>query len=142
MHVDAILQAKGADVFTISAEASIAEAVAALNRHRIGALVVASSSGGVIGILSERDIVRHLSAESGSLMAMKVAECMTSKVITAGRQTTVDELMEQMTRSRIRHIPIVENGRLVGLVSIGDVVKRKIEESEQEASALREYISS
>jgi len=142
MHVETILQAKGSAVFTVSVEASIAEAVAALNRHRIGALVVTDGDGSVAGILSERDIVRHLDADASQVLKRKVRECMTAKVITADPRASVAELMERMTQSRIRHIPIVENGELVGIVSIGDVVKRKIEQTEQEASALREYIAS
>ena len=94
------------------------------------------------GILSERDVVRHLDGDAPQILARKVRECMTARVITVDRNATVAELMERMTQSRIRHIPVVENGELVGIVSIGDVVKRKIEQTEQEASALREYIAS
>jgi len=142
MHADHILKAKGGAVFTVSADALIAEAVASLNRHRIGALVVTDQNGAVVGILSERDVVRHLGADASTLLARKVSDCMTSKVITADRNTSVAELMERMTQSRIRHIPILQHGELVGIVSIGDVVKGKIEQTEQEASALREYIAS
>ena len=142
MHVDSILKTKGNTVFTVLAEASIADAVAALNRHKIGALVVTNADGAVVGILSERDVVRYLSGDAAQLLSRKVRDCMTAKVITVDRSASVAELMERMTRSRIRHIPVVENGELVGIVSIGDVVKRKIEQAEQEASAMREYIAS
>jgi len=141
MQVDTILQSKGAAVFTVSADAPISEAVAELNRHRIGAVVVLSNKGDVAGILSERDIVRHLGDDPAGLLKRPVREIMTTRVITCARMTAVADLMEQMTRHRIRHIPIVEDGELVGIVSIGDVVKRKIEETEQEALALREYIA-
>ncbi|HQZ13141.1 MAG TPA: CBS domain-containing protein [Devosia sp.] len=141
MQVDTILQSKGAAVFTVSADAPISEAVAELNRHRIGAVVVLSDKGDVAGILSERDIVRHLGDDPAGLLKRPVREIMTTRVITCARMTAVADLMEQMTRHRIRHIPIVEDGELVGIVSIGDVVKRKIEETEQEALALREYIA-
>jgi CBS domain-containing protein len=141
MQVDNILQSKGMTVHTVLAHAPIAEAVALLNKHRIGAVVVLADNGAVAGILSERDIVRHLGDDPVGLLKRSVREIMTDKVITCGRATAVAELMEHMTRFRIRHIPIVEDGDLVGIVSIGDVVKRKIEETEQEALALREYIA-
>ncbi len=142
MQVDNILQSKGMTVHTVLAHAPISEAIRVLNENRIGAVVVLSDSGGVAGILSERDIVRHLSDDPAALLKRAVREVMTSDVITCDRRTTISQLMEQMTEHRIRHIPIVEDGELVGIVSIGDVVKRKIEETEQEALALREYIAS
>ena len=142
MQVENILQSKGMTVHTVSTHAPISEAVRILNDHRIGAVVVLADNGTVAGILSERDIVRHLGDYPAGLLGRAVREIMTSEVITCERQTAIAELMEQMTRFRIRHIPIVEEGELVGIVSIGDVVKRKIEETEQEAIALREYIAS
>ncbi|HEY0854306.1 MAG TPA: CBS domain-containing protein [Devosia sp.] len=142
MQVDNILQSKGTVVHTVPTGAPVAEAVRLLNERRIGAVVVTDAAGAVAGILSERDIVRHLGGDPEELLASPVSNIMTKTVITCGRDTPVSELMEQMTRYRIRHIPIVEEGTLVGIVSIGDVVKRKIEETEQEALALREYISS
>jgi CBS domain-containing protein len=142
MQVDTILQSKGAAVFTVPARAPIADAVELLNKHRIGAVVVLGDNGAVAGILSERDIVRHLGDDPAGLLKRAVSEIMTTRVITCERMTAIADLMEQMTRHRIRHIPIVEDGELVGIVSIGDVVKRKIEETEQEALALREYIAS
>lgn len=142
MQVENILQSKGMTVHTVLAHAPIAEAVRVLNEHRIGAVVVLSDSGEVAGIISERDIVRHLGDDAAALLRRSVREVMTARVITCGRDTIIAQLMEQMTTHRIRHIPVVEDGELVGIVSIGDVVKRKIEETEQEALALREYISS
>lgn len=142
MQVDNILQSKGAVVHTVPIDAPVAEAVRLLNERRIGAVVVTDAGGAVAGILSERDIVRHLGGDPQALLASPVSSIMTKTVITCGRDTSVSELMEQMTRYRIRHIPIVEDAILVGIVSIGDVVKRKIEETEQEALALREYIAS
>ena len=141
MQVETILQSKGRAVTTIAARATIAEAVDLLNTHRIGAVVVMDGKR-VAGILSERDIVRHLGKDWAALSSRPVREVMTSDVVTAGRYATVAEIMERMTERRIRHLPIVENGDLVGIVSIGDVVKRKIEETEQEATALKEYIAS
>ncbi len=142
MQVDNILQSKGTVVHTVPSGAPVAEAVRLLNERRIGAVVVTDAGGAVAGILSERDIVRHLGGDPEQLLASPVSSIMTRTVITCGRDTSVSELMEQMTRYRIRHIPIVEDSILVGIVSIGDVVKRKIEEAEQEAIALREYIAS
>ncbi|HEY9010423.1 MAG TPA: CBS domain-containing protein [Devosia sp.] len=142
MQVETILQSKGTVVHTVSAGAPVSAAVDILNQRRIGAVVVVDDKGAVAGILSERDIVRHMKGDCAALLAQPVSSIMTSTVITCSRDTAVSELMEQMTRYRIRHIPIVENGELVGIVSIGDVVKRKIEETEQEALALREYIAS
>jgi CBS domain-containing protein len=142
MKVENILQSKGMTVHTVSTHAPISEAVRILNEHRIGAVVVLADNGAVAGILSERDIVRHLGDDPARLLNRAVREIMTSEVITCGQDTAVAELMEQMTKFRIRHIPVVDGGELVGIVSIGDVVKRKIEETEQEALALREYIAS
>jgi CBS domain-containing protein len=142
MQVETILQSKGDAVYTVLADAPVSEAVKTLNERRIGAVVVVNASGLLAGILSERDIVRHMGGDPAKLLASPIADIMTKNVITCSRATSVSELMEQMTRYRIRHIPIVEDGTLVGVVSIGDVVKRKIEETEQEALALREYIAS
>lgn len=142
MQVETILQSKGHTVYTVEAGAPLSEAVRILNTHKIGAVVVVDAKGKVAGILSERDIVRRLETDPVALLAAPVRNAMTAKVITTTAAASVSDLMEQMTRHRIRHIPIVEAGKLVGIVSIGDVVKRKIEETEQEATALKEYIAS
>jgi CBS domain-containing protein len=142
MQVENILQSKGRAVHTLSTSATIAEAVELLNTRKIGAIVVTTDKGKVAGILSERDVVRHLGKDWSSLAAKPVSEVMTKDVVTMSRRATVAEVMERMTERRIRHLPIVDNGELVGIVSIGDVVKRKIEETEQEATALKEYIAS
>jgi CBS domain-containing protein len=142
MQVETILQSKGTTVYTVPAAAPLSEAVRLLNTHKIGAVVVVDAKGKVAGILSERDIVRRLDKDPAQLLASPVHTAMTSKVITATRAHDISDLMELMTRHRIRHIPVVEGTTLVGIVSIGDVVKRKIEEAEQEALALKEYIAS
>lgn len=143
MQVENILQAKGTAVHTVRRSARIAEAIALLNSHHIGAVVVVNAGGEVAGILSERDIVRKMGDDPTSFLQSPVEKIMTAKVITCARQDTVATVMERMTQYRIRHMPIVEaDGTLCGIVSIGDVVKRKIEETEQEASALRQYITS
>jgi len=141
MQVENILQSKGRNVVTVSSGSTIAQAVELLNKNRIGAVVVTDGTK-VTGILSERDVVRHLGKDWAALAAKPVKEVMTKAVVTTGKRATVAELMERMTEHRIRHIPVVESGELVGIVSIGDVVKRKIEETEQEAIALKEYIAS
>ena len=141
MQVDAILQSKGTTVYTVRANALVKDAVGALNKYNIGAVVVVDADGEVAGIVSERDIVRLLGRDPAGALQRPVSECMTANVVTCVRDTPIAELMEQMTRFRIRHMPVVEAGELMGIVSIGDVVKRKIEEAEQEASALREYIA-
>ena len=142
MQVETILQSKGGAVHTVSAGAPLSEAVRLLNAHKIGAVVVVDAKGKVAGILSERDIVRRLEGDPVKLLESPVRSAMTAKVITATKAHTVSDLMELMTTHRIRHIPVVDGTTLVGIVSIGDVVKRKIEETEQEALALREYIAS
>lgn len=142
MLVDTILRSKGMTVFTVRANARVADAVGELNKRNVGAVIVLDADGEVAGIISERDVVRLLGRDPVNALNRPVSECMTTNVITCSRDTSVATLMEQMTRYRIRHIPIVEHGKLLGIVSIGDVVKRKIEETEQEASALREYIAS
>ncbi|HVY50387.1 MAG TPA: CBS domain-containing protein [Devosia sp.] len=141
MQVENILQSKGRAVHTVAARATIAEAVEILNSRRIGAVVV-TDGGKVVGIVSERDVVRHLGRDWAGLAARPVSDVMTRDVVTIGRRASIDEVMEQMTERRIRHLPVVEGTELVGIVSIGDVVKRKIEEAEQEALALKQYIAS
>jgi len=142
MIVGNILKAKGGSVVTLDRDQTIAGAIELLNRHNIGALVVVDQNGAVTGILSERDIVRRLQDAHEHLLAKRVGDCMTPNPVTCTPQSTIDELMGIMTTRRIRHMPVVENGVLVGVMSIGDVVKRKIEEAEADAEKLREYIAS
>ena len=141
MKVEQILRVKGTGVFAVRPDDSIAEAVDVLNDKNIGAVVVRDDGGAVVGILSERDIVRRLGRHGSEALGMKVSECMTGEVHTCELEASVDELMAMMTDRRVRHLPVTEGGQVVGVVSIGDVVKRKIEEAEQEAAALKEYIA-
>ncbi len=141
MQVENILQSKGRTVTTVTSGSTIAQAVDLLNGKKIGAVVVVDG-GKVVGILSERDVVRHLGRDWTALASRPVSDVMTRAVVSVSRFASVADVMERMTEKRIRHMPIVENGELVGIVSIGDVVKRKIEETEQEAIALKEYIAS
>jgi CBS domain-containing protein len=142
MHVETILRTKGVAVHTLSANGTLADAVAALNAHNIGALVITQADGAIAGILSERDIVRQIGKNPANALTMPISTCMTAKVVTCERTTSIDEVMERMTHRRIRHMPVVENGKLAGIISIGDVVKLRIAEVEHEAEALRDYIAS
>jgi len=142
MQVETILQTKGSEVVTLPLDGTLADAVEALNTHNIGAVVVLGSTGGIAGILSERDIVRQLGRRRAEALSLPIAECMSKSVITCTPETEIADVMERMTNRRVRHMPVIEDGAMVGLISIGDVVKRKIEEAEQEASALRDYIAS
>ena len=142
MLVDTILRTKGVIVHTLPETDTLADAVATLNGHNIGAVVVTDAGGTIIGILSERDIVRQLGKNPAGALSLRIGQCMTRGVITCTRETDIAEVMERMTHLRIRHMPVAEGGDLIGIVSIGDVVKYKIEEAEHEAEVLREYIAS
>ena len=142
MTVHSILTRKGSTVCIIEPTASLAEAAKSLAHHGIGALVVMGAEGQTVGIISERDIVRALSAMGRAALEMPVAEIMTRKVTTCSRNDKLVDLMRRMTEGKFRHFPVIEEGRLVGIVSIGDVVKSRLEELEQESNALREYIRS
>ncbi len=142
MQVHQILQSKGTGVFAVSADQTVAEAVRELNEHRIGAVVVTAKDGRLIGILSERDIVRRLTDSESRVLGLPVKSLMTEKPVTCSPADSIERLMTLMTRHRVRHLPVVEDGKVAGLVSIGDVVKSRIEEVEQEAEALRAYIAS
>ena len=141
MNVEKILRDKGDWVATIRPDATIAEAVDMLNSERVGALVVSQDGAEIAGVLSERDIVRALGRCGGDLLSRPVDEMMTRNVITCEPGDTVGEVMSEMTNRRIRHLPVVVEGRLRGIVSIGDVVKNRLDEVEFEASSLRSFIA-
>jgi CBS domain-containing protein len=140
MTVDTILSNKGSHVVTIEPTASLETAVKTLAQRKIGALVVLGADERLIGILSERDIVRVLAEQGAAALSLPLSQVMTRKVQTCGRADTIAVLMEQMTTGKFRHIPVVEGERLLGIVSIGDVVKERVHEIEREASELRDYI--
>ena len=142
MNVEAILRSKGRSVATIRPDATIGEAVQMLRQRGIGALVVSTDGLAVDGIVSERDIVHALAEAGGALLGERVDELMTRRVITCTPDDTVSELMGRMTERRIRHLPVLLDGRLCGLVSIGDLVKNRLEEVEFEADSLRSFITS
>jgi CBS domain-containing protein len=141
MTVKAILSRKGGDVVTIAPIAQLAEAVKLLAERRIGAIVITGPGERVAGILSERDIVRVLAERGPAVLDEQVGAIMTRNVVTCTSDETVTDIMERMTAHRFRHLPVVEQNRLIGIISIGDVVKRRVEEIEGESNALREYIA-
>jgi CBS domain-containing protein len=138
MKVETILKGKGRRVVTVQPQASIESVISRMRLEKIGAVVVSSDGQAVEGILSERDIVRALSSHGVSLIHMKAEDVMTHQVTTCSRHDTVQNVMAVMTRSRIRHLPVVENGQLEGIISIGDAVKNRLEEVQLEATILRD----
>ena len=141
MTVAKLMKQKSHDVITGTAEMTVLDATRMLERHRIGAVVIVNASGGVAGILSERDIVQAIARNGAGVLDRRVSAFMTSDVVTCETHSTVADVMATMTRGKFRHMPIVNNGLLDGIVSIGDVVKYRIEEAEAEAQAMREYIT-
>ena len=140
MTVKAILSRKGSDVITIDPTATLSKAVDLLAQRRIGALLVADAQRKVAGILSERDVVRTLAERGVAGLNDRVDQVMTRKVFTCSEADTVSFIMERMTAGKFRHVPVVEDDRLVGVISIGDVVKYRLQEIETESNALRDYI--
>ena len=140
MTVKAILSVKGTEVFTIEPTANLAGAAKVLAERKIGALVVTGPDRRVVGIVSERDIVQELAAHGTAALQLPLTDIMTRNVTTCGIGDTISSVMERMTNGKFRHLPVVEQGRLAGLVSIGDVVKHRLKEMEREQSALRDYI--
>ena len=140
MTVNDILSQKGNQVLTIEPTATLATAVQILAQRRIGALVVTGADHRMVGIISERDVVRVLGEKGTAVLGAPLAEAMTRKVVTCARNETIAEIMERMTDGKFRHVPVVEDGQLAGIVSIGDVVKARLGELENEQDALREYI--
>jgi CBS domain-containing protein len=141
MNVETILRNKGSWVMTVRRDTTVAEAVEMLDRKRIGALVVSEDGDSVDGVLSERDIVTALADLGTALLSRSVDEIMTRNVPTCDPADTVQELMAEMTNRRFRHFPVVKHGRLCGIVSIGDLVKNRLDEVEFEANSLRSFIA-
>lgn len=141
MHISVILDRKGSDVVTIRPDAMLLAAAEAMSANNIGALVVSSDGRAVEGILSERDLVRDLARRGTGAVKRTVAELMSTDVTTCTPDATVDELMSTMTSNRIRHVPILVDGALAGIVSIGDVVKIRLDELEVERQSLEEYVT-
>lgn len=142
MNVKAILAAKslGGDVICIEPTADLASAADLLAKHGIGAVLIRGAGGHLSGILSERDIVRAIARSGADALRLTVGQVMTRNVATCSENDTVAELMERMTAGKFRHLPVLRDGELVGVVSIGDVVKQRLDEIERETEAMRDYI--
>ena len=141
MLVSQILKDKGDLVFTASPQETVGAAAALLHSRRVGAMVIVDADEAVVGILSERDIVRVIAREGASALTKPITACMSSEVIFAHPEESVDALLERMSDRRIRHLPVVRGGRLAGIISIGDLVKYKIDEAQAEADGLKAYIA-
>ncbi len=141
MLVSQILKDKGDLVFTASPQETVGAAAALLHTRRVGAMVVVDVNEAIVGILSERDIVRVIAKEGAGALSKPIAGCMSADVIFAQPDENIDALLERMTDRRIRHLPVVRDGRLAGIISIGDLVKYKISEAQAEAEGLKAYIA-
>lgn len=141
MNVAQILKQKGNRIVSLPADARIGEAAGVLAAEGIGALMILDRTGKVAGILSERDVVRALASHGMEAVALPVTEVMTANVIFCKPLDSIDRLMAEMTQRRFRHLPVMDDGRVIGIVSIGDVVKNRIAETEAEAESLRQYIA-
>jgi CBS domain-containing protein len=141
MSIGRILKHKGSDVARVAAGATIGEVVAVLAARRIGAVLVLNHASHILGIVSERDVVQALARHGSATLQMTASQIMTHAVTTATPHTTVAEAMELMTKGRFRHLPVVESGVLVGIVSIGDIVKARISDTEYEVDSLRAYVA-
>jgi CBS domain-containing protein len=140
MNVKEILAAKGGDIVSIEPTATLAAAAKLLAGRRIGAVLILGAGGRLSGILSERDIVRMLADEGAAALELPVAQAMTRTVTTCGEDETCASIMERMTAGKFRHMPVVADGRTIGIISIGDVVKQRVDEIERESEAMRDYI--
>lgn len=141
MNVATILSQKGRTVATLSPSATLQDVSEKLSLKRIGAIVIVGDGGNVDGIISERDVIRAVAKSGAEALRMRVSEVMTRDIECCGESDPVDELMEVMTKGRFRHLPVIEDGALVGIISIGDVVKNHVAEVEMEVSAMRSYLA-
>ena len=140
MNVKAILAAKGGDIVSIEPTADLSAAAKLLSEHRIGAVVIRGAGGRLAGILSERDSVRAIAEQGADALAAPVGQVMTRNVTTCGENDSIADIMERMTAGKFRHLPVLRETELIGVVSIGDVVKQRVGEIEQDAEALRGYL--
>ena len=141
MSVKDLLNNKGAAIYAISEDASLREAIFMLNARNIGVVLITNKKGHMSGILSERDIIRRALSQETGFRDEPVTKTMTKKVLSVSTDASIDEVMAIMTDSRIRHVPVLNGKEIVGMISIGDIVKRKIADAENEAAALRDYIA-
>jgi CBS domain-containing protein len=140
MILEQILREKGGNVYSVAESASLKEAAELLDTRKVGAMVILNEAGGLIGVLSERDIVRAVARSGAGALKLPVSELMTRQVVTARPKETIEAAMDLMTDRRIRHLPVVDGSRLIGIVSIGDLVKWRIAEATAEVAAIRSYI--
>ena len=141
MLIAQILAGKGREVVSTRPDATVTEVARLLKAKRIGAVVVTDEQGELCGIISERDLARGLADHGTGLLQMRVRELMTTMVTTCAPEDGVDKLMQKMTEGRFRHLPVVEGGRMIGIISIGDVVKHRLQELEAETHLLQDYIA-
>ena len=141
MYVDTILRKKGDTVIAVEPDCLVSEAAQILHKNRIGAVLVRNKAGDTVGMLSERDIVRGVALNQEACLNLAVSDLMTRPVISCAPSDSIDQIMELMTERRIRHLPVMDRDELVGMISIGDVVKQRISEIEHESEALKQYIS-
>ena len=142
MRIDGVLRTKGNEVISVAPQAILREAAELLHKHRIGALLVLDANHELVGIISERDIVGILAEQGSDALYARVDQAMSTEVVVCSPRDTVEQLMGVMTDRRIRHLPVVDDGQLVGVISIGDVVKRRLVEVCDEADALHGYLTS
>lgn len=140
MILEQLLREKGGQVYSVAESASLKECAELLDKRRVGAMVILNEGGGVIGVISERDIVRNIAKIGAAALNCTVGEVMTRSVVTAKPSDTIESAMARMTDRRIRHLPIVDGARMIGVVSIGDLVKWRIAEADAEVNAIRSYI--
>jgi len=141
MYVRNVLQHKGHDIISVSPEDSLLDVAKTLRENKIGAVLACEAAGRMCGVLSERDIIIAIAKHGGDILKGKVADFMTEGVYTCSLDDDMKAVMEKMTRKRIRHLPVVEDGNVVGMISIGDVVKHRMAETEAESEALKSYIT-
>jgi CBS domain-containing protein len=141
MHVAAVIKRKGSNVVSISPDSTISDAARLLTEHRIGAVLVLDGSEGILGIISERDIIRGLAKHGPDALSQSVGVLMTREVQHCSPRDTIAEIMTVMTKRRFRHLPVVDDGKLLGMISIGDVVKQRLDETELEVETLRGYVT-
>lgn len=141
IFVKELLDLKGREVVTVRPDLSLGDAAITLHEHRIGAVVVTDEAGAILGIFTERDMVKAIAAHASAALQTKVSDVMTQNVTRCHEGSSIDDLMELMTGGRFRHLPVEADGRLVGIISIGDVVKARISEIEAEAEHIKAYIA-
>jgi CBS domain-containing protein len=140
MFLEQIVKEKGGQVYSVAESATLKECAELLEKRKVGAMVILNEAGSLIGVISERDIVRNIAKSGAAALSATVGQAMTRQVLTARSRDTVESAMSRMTDRRIRHLPVLEGGRMIGVVSIGDLVKWRLAEADAEVEAIRSYI--